>query len=489
MSFSCIHDARCRISRTLSIAGVKPFVRTLLILAFLNALSTIVAAQTTRSDRDTITDFELRVSPVSGLTGAKVAIVSKRAAQGKNYLSIEPGAAQGQYSYVRLRIPPDVSFVGRGRLSAKLRVSSASAKAGDGIELYWFALNANGQEIFIRKLNVEPGDAWTQVSEPLRLWRWWRYVGDWDEIKELALRIRWNAATRVDLDDIRLEQTASADERTNWLLNLAFQTHARRTVTADGLLVATNAVNELSDADVQCLLNNMTATRKFIRRIFGAAVHQTDRVGSPPMLLIFRSEDAQVAFLHRLGQEWDAHVAERAFDGLTVHDIAMGTYVEKLGVRQPVFLHESVHAVVTRDLRLLTGDAPQGVLQEAIATYVQIALQPDYMTPEEYAAAFSQRIDGRGRFKPLGRLFSEMAHPNDYAQLASVFAYLVEADPALLRDLTSGFADGESVGAILKRHGTTMGALQVSWQTWGRERFVPNQGNEKPSFEQPAEFR
>ena len=47
------------------------------------------------------------------------------------------------------------------------------------------------------------------------------------------------------------------------------------------------------------------------------------------------------------------------------------------GVRRPVYVHESTHAVVARDLRLLTGNAKHSPLQEGIATYVQLCLHPD----------------------------------------------------------------------------------------------------------------
>jgi hypothetical protein len=444
------------------------------------AFSTVLLAQTKPADDGRIADFEAGHSFTINVKGAKATTSGDGAAQGQTYLRISPSQ---EHASIRLGVPKSSSFVGREQLSASVRTSQP-------VNVTWMALDERHQPIFLSISKLEGGNAWRKIDFPLRAWRWpGGRAGDWDEVTDIGIAIDGKDIDHVDVDDIRLEQAAPAEERTTWLLDLAFEQRALKRADRDGFLVATDAIDAFTDADLQRLLNEIAQARKFIHRTFADAVRPIEQISSPPMLLIFSSEELRSAFLSRLGDAWSAKINVSGAQGFTVHDIATTTYVQKLGVRRPVYLHEAVHAIVSRDLRLLPGHDVQGMLQEAIANYLQLCVYPTAIAPEIYPKAFVQPIDGKGIFKPLESLLQRKVSSNDYAQLASLMAYLVEKDQPLLRDLVSGVADGQTVSDVLARRGPTFGKLQDAWLEWGRARFKSSPAAGAPIFEQPVEFR
>ena len=102
---------------------------------------------------------------------------------------------------------------------------------------------------------------------------------------------------------------------------------------------------------------------------------------------------------------------------------------------------------------------------------------------------FATPIDpaGGGFFKPLEMLFDQPVTTKEYAQLASVIAYLLERDERLLRDLAKGLADGETAAAELQRRGTSWPKLEAAWFAWGQNRFAADK--DETAFAPPAEFR
>jgi hypothetical protein len=178
--------------------------------------------------------------------------------------------------------------------------------------------------------------------------------------------------------------------------------------------------------------------------------------------------------------------------GYTVQDIATSTFDAKLGPHRPVYFHEAVHTVVARDLRLLTGHEPHRPMQEAIANYLQVCLHPKSLPRSAYVKHFGRPIDssGNGFFKPLEMLFTKPVTTKEYAQLASLAAFLIENDQPLLRDLARGLADDETAPEVLARTGRTWEQLQAAWLTWGQQRFRAGGADaDAPAFAPPAEFR
>jgi hypothetical protein len=456
--------------------------RTILTLILL--LSTPLAAQTRPADA-VLADFE--AGGAAALTAANLiaTIDADAAPQGRRYLHLTTGEARAG----AVRLPPlDAgAFVGRDHLSAMLRAPQAEKQ----VALRWLAQDEKGETLFQRRFELPAGGAWVRIDEPLEAWRWGDdQAGDWDEVKRLALRIE-TPAVRVDLDDVRLSGTLDEKSRIAHLLALAYERRDRRMVTDEELLVATDAVDAFQDADLKRLLLDMQAIRAMLGRVFGQAVRPIDDA-APACLLIFRSDDDESAFLERLGKSWRAAIAPPGSQGYTVQDIASSTYRAELGVRRPVYLHEATHAIVAHDLRLLTGNDAHTPLQEGLANYVQLCFFPQSLDAKTYPANFGKPVDrsGKGFFKPLETLFARRATTRDYAQLASVIAYLIDADQPLLRDLAAGVAHGVSAGDVLRRRGADWQALEDAWYAWGRARFAgKTQAPDAPPFERFPEMK
>jgi len=307
---------------------------------------------------------------------------------------------------MRLPLPARVEMVGHDQLSARLRVAATQPS----VDLTWMALDGEAKPIFIRRFSLPPGEKWVALDQPLRLWRWSDgHVGDWDDVRQLALRIDSRDVTQLDVDDLRLTGAAPRDARATWLLRLAFGAdHPPRVAQSEGFMVATEAVDAFSDEDLHRLLTDAKHARAFVRRIFIDAVRPTNDLGSPALLLIFSDNANRSGFLDRLGDAWNARIVQRDAQGFTVHDIGTATYDKERGVRRPVYLHEAVHAIVARDLRLQVGYAPHKPLQEGIANYIQLCVHPKSIDRDAYVKAFAEGVDESGKriFKPLEFLFA-----------------------------------------------------------------------------------
>jgi hypothetical protein len=450
-------------------------------------LTALVARGQTRPAGDlVIADFEAGRAVSLDVAHGDAHVAPGDAPQGARFLKLLPATREAGKTYLQLSLPDGERVFAHDRLTAQVRAS-----APQQVKLRWIAVDGERRPVFQRQFTLEPGEKWVKLESPLRTWFWdTRRIADADEVKSIALRIDSPDVTRVDLDDVLLEGRADADANTAWLLDLAFSAgEPRKQVAAGGLMVATEAVDGLSDADLARLMDDMRRTRAFVRRVFGDAVRPTDDIPRPACLLIFNDGARRDAFLNRLGNAWGATIRTSSAQGFTVQDIATATYDRARGTRRPVYLHESTHAVVARDLRLLTGHAPHSAMQEGIANYVQLCVHPASIDRGAFAKAFAQPIDpsGNGFFIPLEKLFATRAATKHYAQLASVTAYLIERDQALLRDLCRGLADGSTAAEVLARRGPTWHELQESWLAWGRE-SLKNPRNDVV-FDLPPEFR
>lgn len=438
-----------------------------------------------------VNDFEAVAAPAVAAAiqpaNLTVAASSDGAAEGKSYVRLSPTRPEANVAQLRLPLAAGGNPAGRASFTAAVRAPGATRT----IELRWYALDARNRPLFQRRVDLEPGEKWVRLDEPLRTWRWDnRRVGDWDEVTSVTVVVAAPDVERVDLDDVRF--TGAADEARNadWLLDLAFADRPRETAHADGLLVATDAVDAFAPADLNRLRDDMRRARAWLRRTFGDAARPTDDVAAPAALLIFKNAHDYPQFYERLGRAWRVNIAAPRAQGYTVQDVATSTYDPKLGPRRPVYFHEAVHAIVARDLRLLAGHEPHKPLQEGIANFLQVCAHPQSLPRSAYVKHFARPIDpgGGGFFKALETLFTKPVTTKEYAQLASVIAYLVEREPKLLRDLARGLADGGTATEVIARAGTTWAKLEAAWFAWGQERF--RGGNpDAPAFAPPAEFR
>jgi len=456
----------------------------ILVLARSHAMS-----QSAAPSEEVIADFEAAaVQQLATARNAKAhVVIDASAPRGRSFLRLDLDAdAAEQGAYVRLDLKLNSGFADRASLAAMLRAPDAPQR----VQLRWLALDARGRPIFQRRFQLDPGEQWIQLDAPLRTWRWDNArVADWDEVRGLALRVE-SPAKRIELDELRLSGSETDEQRAQWLMDLAFRSHPRAFVLEDGLLVASDAQPALGKAELFRLLHDMRSARGFVRRVFGEAVQATDELG-PVTLLIFAGPLDEKAFYERLGEQWQAEIRPPTQGGYSVQDIATSTYRAELGPRRPVYVHESVHAIVARDLRLLTGHQPHTPLQEGIASYVQACVHPRSLSRRDLAAQFVKPIDpaGKGLFKPLAMLFDSPVTTNQYAQLASVVAYLAENDVELLRSLARGLAEGQNATRVLQSRGMSWEELQDAWLAWGQRRFAETSDDSTAPFQLPEEFR
>jgi hypothetical protein len=302
------------------------------------------------------------------------------------------------------------------------------------------------------------------------------------------LRIETPAAA-VEVDDIRLVGSARPGQRTEWLLQLAFEARPITQLEESGMLVATDAPEAFAQADLHRLIEDMHRVRKWVKRVFGPVIRPVEGEG-PVMLLIFSKDENRNEFLERLGTAWRATLPPPQAAGFTVQDLCTATYDPQQGPRRPVYLHESVHGVLAHDLRLPSGHLATSPLQEGIANYLQLCVYPRSLDARTFTVNFNGPIDpsGRGFFKPLKQLFDQRATAQTYAQLSSLVGYLVEENPTLLQAMAAGLAEGQSAQDVLLMHQTNWDALEKAWLQWGRLKFPEKSPLPPRFFTLPAEF-
>lgn len=427
-----------------------------------------------------LADFEAGFPEGVRPVNAKASLDLTRPASGERSLRLEPLNAE-RPTAVRLLLPEGTDFSRFESLVAEIAVTGDEP----AVRGRWLAADAEGSVIHQRRLAVPADGEWHTVTEPLSAWRWaGDRTGAWSEVRSVTLVIDTPLAA-LYLDDLRLARSDAAAEDVDPIVRLAFPEDVKIR-GQDGLIVATDA--DVTASDLQVMSDNLRRARTLIRRLFGDSVRP---IGEPQKayLLIFVDDGTRRLFFHRLGRHWDVTVAPAQSAGYTVQSIATAIWDPKQGARRPVFLHESVHAAAAYDVRLLTGHPPHTWLQEGLASYVQICVYPKSLQQDFYAGEFAKPLGDGGQFVPLAELFARRAETRDYAQLASVIAYLAEERIELLRPLARGLADGGSVEQVLHAEGTSIDKFQSDWLTWGQEKFTAEDASRDRHFDLPAEFR
>jgi hypothetical protein len=424
---------------------------------------------------DILIDFENGLPDSVRFVGIEPKLRDAPAPQGQRYIELvrKPDAPA---SYVVLPLPEGANLSRSAALRFRARPDDDAPTAP--LELRWLALDDGNRPLFQRRLTIDHDSDWQDFREPLPLWRWDNHrTGDWRDVRRLALRIE-TPSGQVLLDDVRLEAgtrgEASSVRSDDDLIRLAFGDRPVRRAGGDGLLVATDQVERFNDADVESIRLDMLRARRLIARVFGTAVRTTNPEQSVA-LLIFDTPDSERLFHESLGKLWRAQIVPPRSGGYTVQDISTSSWNPRYGVKRPVYLHETVHGLLSRDLRLLTGHAPHTWLHEGFASYVQVALYPHSISADVLARGFKTGIgQPDSEFVPLEELFRSRVQLNQYPQALSVVSYLLENQPQLLRDLATALSDGKTVAEVLEDRGMTLQQLQESWLKWGKAHYRPD---------------
>lgn len=386
-------------------------------------------------------------------------------------------AAGKSTKLVNLPLPNGVSLDGVGTLSAEFR---AGAKPDD---LRWFGVDEKRRVIFQRKFTIPASEKFERVRFPLAEWRWGNeFTGNWRDVRTLILRAE-SADPAFDLDDVEIAPAAAKEDRS--IVTLAFGDKAR-VVAKDDLLVATDAVAEITEAQQQAMLDRLIKARALLQRVAGEAYRPTEQP-QPACLLVFRDPDGDDAFFKRLGERWGAQIAPPTQGGYTVQSIATSGWDASKGAERPVYLHEGVHAIAARELRLLPGTPNHGPLQEGLANYVQLIVYPKSLDLDSYSSNFAKPIGGNSFFIPLATLVKGSPKTSQYAQLASLVAYLIEKEPDTLVTWVRSVSDGTTLEDALKAKNDSIDKLQDRWWAWGVDRFVGKKVEQH--FPTPEEFK
>ncbi|HUT60201.1 MAG TPA: hypothetical protein VNA25_20335, partial [Phycisphaerae bacterium] len=419
-----------------------------------------------------IADFERQVPEGTHVGNVQANIVTDEgaAASGAGCLRLEQLDGR-EDAYLIFPLPADTKLTQRSKLVAWIRRTDT----GKPIRMHWFALDGENWVIFQRLFHYEGGSTWVKMEWPLSQWRWGNErAGEWSDVRALALRVETKAAG-LYLDDIHLTEDTLTDAfREEFLKKTAFGGRKSLLTIEDGLLVATDAVKQLNYADLKGMVAQMKQIRSWVKRTFGESARPIS--GAPPMaLLVFAKRPDYLSFFKRLGTHWNVRIAPPRSGGYTVQDVAACVHERSGPEGQPVVLHETVHAVVCRELRLLPGAPAHAWLQEGLANYLQLCVYPESLEADLYAKHFSQPIGETTFFRPLKELLGKRVNCCHYAQLASLVAYLLEERPDWLGQIAAGLAAGKQLKAILRSLDTDIDELQRMWLEWGKRTYCqPN---------------
>lgn len=387
---------------------------------------------------------------------------------------------QGRHLKFRRGFDPSADAAICVRLPAELRPDpymklSAFLRTAPGpMTLRWLALDGNDWAIFQRRCDFQGEANWVRMDWPLGKWRWGaQRVGNWSEVRSLMLRVE-KPLVELRLDGVEFTREGPARENPGpgeWVRRIAFDNRPYRMAEADDLLIGTDAPERLSQAQLQSLLVQVGRVRAWVKRVCPPAV-QPVRDGGPGKFIVFASTAGRDQFLKRLGEQWNVGAPLPATDGYTIQDISACTLQEPNGVQEGEFLHEAVHLVVTRDLRLISGYPAHAWLHEGLATYLQLAVCPQALERGEYVRRFAQPIGMRTFFRPLDQILGQSVAPKHYAQLASLVAFLMQEHADWLARIAADLAQNRTLADILQSLGTDMDGLQRDWFAWGRKEFA-----------------
>lgn len=236
-----------------------------------------------------------------------------------------------------------LSFLARSGADTSIEVRVA---AGPGRAAFW------------RRVDLR-GEAWQQVSLDLG----WFRRGDgpapaWSSVQAISFSFR--DATEVWIDDVAL-----GDGRP------VLSAEAVAAVTGGAVMLGRHSavISLVPGLDSAALAARLDA-------VVEAVMVDLPFLPSPEVqvpLVIFPDHASYQLGVVQLGAAFAAKASAPAHDGYTLEGIAMSSWDAKQGIDRPVYVHEFVHALLTR-----TASLPNGGewLQEGLATWYQVRFFP-----------------------------------------------------------------------------------------------------------------
>jgi len=398
---------------------------------------------------------------------------SDGAPEGKGFIEISILKDQRSAAQLLFALPEKTDLSRCKLLSAHLYLPERDRQW----KLRWHVLDKDKNQIHQRMFKLDGSGEWQKIEWPLALWRWSNSrIGDWSEARYLVLNLE-EGDGKVKLDGVRFvpgdRGAQSAMPKPDWVATVAFsgQVHS---LNKRGVFIATDATEVLAEKDLEIILEKSAPIRDWIRANFKKAL-RTVGGDAPVSLLIFKDMDGYKDFYKKLGDKWNVSIGAPGAGGYTVQDISASTYSARYGADRPVYFHELVHAIVSRELRLLPGNRRHSWLQEGFANYLQLCLYPQSIGRSTLGRNFFKPVTNRSFFKPLKTLLNNRISGRNYAQLASLVAFLVARQPEWLDEIAAGIGSGKDITKVIEEDlETTYDDIQEKWLAWGKKAYAPD---------------
>jgi len=292
--------------------------------------------------------------------------------------------------------------------------SAAEKDRGQSIIELQF-LEADGKAQFVRSVELDHS-GWKKVSLPLRWFHWGEgRVPRWDRVDRWGVLFRDKA--NLQIDEVKLVRQDDPDialPQPEDLRRLAFPEVPEgevRVVIRGDLLLLTDA----PDLDVDKLAAHLTEVKKQV----------TTDLSLPPAppwpvpAMVFRTRAEYEAFPPRLAAKLLRTAAPPRSTGFTVQGISTSFWDEKFGTLRPVYTHEFVHALLSRELSLPNRTE---WFQEGMAVNYQLKFHPQ----DDYAEIVAAGLADPSKRLPLSELASGKPIPQSrYWQAATLVELLM----------------------------------------------------------------
>lgn len=366
---------------------------------------------------------------------AKGGAASREVCESGWCLHVKPAAGSG----IGSRSVP-VNWTGYGELTFRARAAANASidvrvPAGDGRAAFW------------RRVDLH-GGAWQDVHLPLG---WMRRADgpapSWSTVQAVSFTFR--DATEAWLDDIAVTQ-GSPFLSPEVVATVTGGTVARGrhaavislVPTLDGAVLASrlDAVADAVFADFPFLSSPST----------------------PVSLVVFPDESGYRDGVVRIGTAFAANATAPEHDGFTIEGIATSSWDAVQGIERPVYVHEFVHALLTR-----TASLPNGGewLQEGLANWYQVRFYPQPTLADVIRGRFAQPL-------PLSRLCDgQRIESKFYGDAWTVLGTLLE-DPQWAGTLPRVFdVAGHTGSTSLVAMGIDLAALDRDRRAWAARHF------------------
>jgi hypothetical protein len=420
----------------------------------------LLAVAASAEERETLSDFEAKTLPFAETDDVEL---SRVAAAGDAPADGPQGSALLAKTAGKARFimrPGGVDeLLSASAIELWIHRDEEAAKRGPTtIELQF--LERDGRARFWSKVRLDHA-GWKKQALPLRWFRWSDgRVPDWKQVDRWGVYFRDAAELQIDnVVLVREDASDSALPSADDYARLAFGDRKKTQRAIDdkqGLTV-------LSDAPL-LEVDRLAAHLAKVKGELEVELGKPEPLAWPATLIICATRAEYEAFFPRLAQQYQAEISPPRSGGFTALGVAASYWDEEQGTLRPVFTHEFVHSLLSRDYALPnSGDW----LQEGLATLSQLRCHPQASLPK----IVRDGIADPQSHEPLETLTNgERIAMTRYWQAATLCELLVTNEkyrasmPAIMKAIRAG---GDTKLALYREKmlGVSWEELTADWKT------------------------